>query len=196
LHPVPSPPEKSLARVVTLSPIAPKPVIPLSDPRVPAPELVMVYKQLGYTSQEIADLFEISVSQTRRLLTAGNRETIADSARDYIAKQFVPKLLANIDAALNNDTSARLSLEIADKLGLLADSAASRPRGDESVTETFESYRLSILKRRTIANTPTSETVDATSVRDVSEADPPANESLSPSRSAEGRDSDGALAEP
>lgn len=189
-HPVPTPPEKTVARVTTSSPTQVE--RQLTDPRVPAPETILVYKQLGYTSQEIADMFAISLAQTRRLITAGHRGTLADSARDYIAQQFIPKVLANIDAALQDDKSARLSVEIADKLGLLSESAASRPPSGDEVTETFESYRLSILKRR-VTPAPASETLDATSVRTVSNEVPPADAEFSESGSTSGRLTDGAV---
>lgn len=168
-HPVSlSPAPKHTRPTATISPVSEQ-----LTSHEPTPDTVLTFRKLGYKTEEIADLLQISRSQTRRLLTLANRGTLAETARDFIHTQFLPKVLANIDAALNADSSAEISLKLADKLGLLEPSATSSPPGGaDGETTTFETYRLSILKRRTTHHPaePAPTTVDATSVIDVSDA--------------------------
>lgn len=168
-HPVAITAQPKRAPTVVIHPVSEE----LLPPPPTTPETVLTFRKLGYSTDEIAALLQIPPSRARRLLTLANRGGLAETARDFIHTQFLPKLLKNIDKALDADEGAEISLKLADKLGLLEPSAPSGPPVEaEGETTTFETYRLSILKRRTTHHPAesTSAVVDATSVIDVSDA--------------------------
>lgn len=163
------------------NPRGPAKVVISRDPRVPSPEQVKALQIAGLKTREIAEALSLSVDQTRRLLTAANRNSIADFARDYMAKTFVPKILANIELALDNDPRAELSLELMKNMGLSIESAP--PSGPQD--ETFEQFRMTLTKRiRTNELPPDSHPV--IDVAPVDSADLPALAPAAPRELPEG----------
>lgn len=62
-----------------------------------------------------------------------------------MAKTFVPKILANLELALDNDPSGELSLELMKNMGLSLEAAP--PSEPAQADETFEQFRMTVTKR-------------------------------------------------
>lgn len=134
------------------------------DRRLPDVTTVMVFKKLGWSTQDIADYFAITKSQADTLVQATKRQTIAEAAKDFVHTQLLPKVLVSLDKALDSDPEGKLALQIADRVGILQ--GPQQETAEESGS--FEEYRMTVLRRRTNAAPPKDESLDAASVIDVS----------------------------
>ncbi len=137
------------------------------DPRIPTPEVIAALKGHGLTFQEIADEFELSLRQTKRLYTDAERSTRAEFARDWLFKEALPSSLVTLRDAVR-DGDAKTALALVKGLGALRE-AAPETAPVSGASRTFEEWRATITRTTvTSAVDPTAESVAATSVVSVS----------------------------
>jgi hypothetical protein len=120
----------------------------LSDPRIPAPEFVAALRQAGLSAQQIADELQISLSQAKELVKASQRSDLFEVTREWAARRFIPKILANLDRALDTDADGTFSLQVAKDMKIWDQpkTGATEPEMGEEV-DSFESWKISVTKK-------------------------------------------------
>lgn len=101
----------------------------------------------GLKRTEIAEALGVSVYKAKRLLSAAQRNGIIEFFRDYASERFVPKILANIEIALDHDETGEFSLELAKNMGLTVPRTQVEAPPVPEGSFTLEQYRERILLR-------------------------------------------------
>lgn len=157
----------------------------LSDPRLPAPEFAAALRNSGLTPQQIAAELQITVSTAKELVRQGQRSDLFNATREWAAQRFIPKILANLDRALNNDIDGTFSQQIAKDMGIWTDPKAGTSAPEVGPDDSFESWKFEVTKKvKSAARRQDGPVVAEFSDGEVVQAEPADAESGSP----EGRD--------
>lgn len=120
-------------------------------------ELMLAAHLTGTTIGEVAEMFGVSRLTASEGITDAQRATYFGDARDYVRFRLIPKSLRVLDAALDAgdvDVASRIAEGahvIGGKAAHYDPSAASITVSAAGVTNDFESYRLELIRRRSIS---------------------------------------------
>jgi hypothetical protein len=119
----------------------------LTDPRIPAPEFVAALRQAGLTPIQIAEQLQVSVSTAKELVKQSQQTDLFEATRQWAAQRFIPKILANLDRALDADADGTFSLQVAKDMRIWEAPKTGTNEPNMGEDDTFESWKIQVTKK-------------------------------------------------
>jgi hypothetical protein len=108
---------------------------------------VAALRQAGLTPIQIAEQLQVSVSTAKELVKQSQQTDLFEATRQWAAQRFIPKILANLDRALDADADGTFSLQVAKDMRIWEAPKAGTNEPSMGEDDTFESWKIQVTKK-------------------------------------------------